>query len=117
MKSYPTPILDYRQARQQRVEQLEKQRSRFRQRGNVVPYLAALPTDLTPFGSDRYLSEIGWVQSPPESLFPAALDLSALDDKQAIALRTWFVAHVNITPPKTRKRPPQSPDYQLALNF
>ncbi|WP_204139356.1 deoxyribodipyrimidine photo-lyase [Halomicronema sp. CCY15110] len=117
MKTYPTPILDYKQARQKRVEQLEKQRSRFLQRGNVVPYLAHLPTDLTPFGSDRYAGAIEWAQSPPDSLFPQALDLTALDDPQAIALRTWFVAHVNITPPKSRKRPSPSPVHQLALNL
>jgi deoxyribodipyrimidine photo-lyase len=117
MKNYPTPILDYKQARQKRVEQLEKQRGRFLQRGNIVPYLAHLPTDLTPFGSDRYSSETTWTEAPTDSLFPAALDLTALDDKQAIALRTWFVAHVNITPPKNRKRPPSSPVNQLALNL
>ncbi|RZM79389.1 FAD-binding domain-containing protein [Leptolyngbya iicbica] len=117
MKTYPTPILDYKQARQKRVEQLEKQRGRFLQCGNVVPYLADLPTDLTPFGSDRFAGEIDWAQSPTERLFPAALDLTALDDRQAIALRTWFVAHVNITPPKVRKRPPPSPVNQLALNL
>jgi len=117
MKNYPTPILDYKQARQKRVEQLEKQRGRFLQRGNIVPYLAHLPTDFTPFGSDRYSSETAWAQAPTATLFPAALDLTALDDKQAIALRTWFVAHVNITPPKVRKRPPSSPVNQLALNL
>ncbi|MEM9814837.1 MAG: deoxyribodipyrimidine photo-lyase [Cyanobacteria bacterium P01_D01_bin.6] len=117
MKGYPTPILDYRQARQKRVEQLEKQRGRFLNRANVVPYLAPLPVDLRPFGSDRHTSEVNWAQLPTTTLFPAALDLTTLDAQQAIALRSWFVAHVNITPPKVRKRSPQSPVNQLALNL
>ncbi|NEQ47756.1 MAG: deoxyribodipyrimidine photo-lyase [Leptolyngbya sp. SIOISBB] len=117
MKGYPTPILDYRQARQKRVKQLEKQRSRFLSRVNVVPHLAHLPNDLTPFGSDRHSSEITWAQLPTESLFPAALDLTALDAQQAIALRTWFVAHVDVTPPKVRKHQTESPVNQLVLNL
>jgi len=116
-KGYPQPILDYRQARQRRVQQLEKQRGRFLSRDNVVPYLATLPKDLTPFGADRYASDTAWANLPTETLFPAALDLSTLDAEQARALRTWFVAHVNITPPKVRKRQPRSPDNQLALNL
>jgi len=117
VKGYPSPILDYREARQRRVAQLEQQRGRFLNRENVVPYLATLPPNLTPFGSDRYASEISWTQIPADTLFPAPLELAALDEKQAIALRTWFVAHVNIPPPKIRKRQPPSPVNQLALNL
>ena len=117
VKGYPPTILDYRQARRHRVEQLERQRGRFLNRENVVPYLAELPQDLTPFGSDRYPSDIGWTQTPPATLFPTPLDLAALDEPQAIALRTWFVAHVGITPPKIRKRPPPDPVNQLMLNL
>ena len=117
VKGYPPPILDYRQARRHRVEQLERQRGRFLNCENVVPYLAELPQDLTPFGSDRYPSDIGWTQTPPATLFPIPLDLAALDEPQAIALRTWFVAHVGITPPKIRKRPPPDPVNQLMLNL
>ncbi|MEO1094581.1 MAG: FAD-binding domain-containing protein [Cyanobacteria bacterium J06638_28] len=117
VKGYPAPILDYRQARQRRIQQLEKQRDRFLQTHNVVPYLADLPEDFTPFGSDRYPSEIAWAQPLHQSLFPEPLDLSSLDASQAKVLRTWFVAHVNITPPKARKRKPRSPVDQLVLNF
>lgn len=105
VRGYPPPILDYKQARQRRVQQLEHQRGRFLDAHNILPYLGTLPDDLTPFGSDRYPSDIAWVQVPEPALFPAALDLSNLDVDQAQALRTWFVAHVNITPPKTRRRP------------
>ncbi|MEM6519389.1 MAG: deoxyribodipyrimidine photo-lyase [Cyanobacteria bacterium P01_C01_bin.70] len=117
VKGYPAPIIDYRRARQQRVAQLEQQRSRFLSRDNVVPYLAALPDDLTPFGSDRFPSHIAWTRQLPETLFPEPLALSELTAKQAIALRTWFVAHVDITPPKVRKRPLASPVDQLVLNL
>ncbi|MEM8804771.1 MAG: FAD-binding domain-containing protein [Cyanobacteria bacterium P01_G01_bin.38] len=116
-KGYPQPILDYRKARQRRVQQLEQQRERFLQTQNVVPYLGQMPADLTPFGADRYPSEIAWVQPPIERLFPAALALDRLDLAQAKALRTWFVAHVNVIPPKRRKRkqkPPSEVD-QLSL--
>ncbi|MDB9526446.1 FAD-binding domain-containing protein [Oscillatoria sp. CS-180] len=116
-KGYPAPILDYRTARQKRVQQLEEQRGRFLCQENVVPYLADLPEDLTPFGSDRYPSEITWAQNPVEGLFPEPLNISQLDLQQAKALRTWFVAHVNIAPPKIRKRKPKAPVDQLVLNL
>lgn len=116
-KGYPSPILNYREARQRRVQQLEKQRDRFLSKDNVVPYLAVLPKDLTPFGSDRYPSEVAWAQAPTAPLFPQPLDLTALDEQQARSLRTWFVAHINIAPPKIRQRPPKSPVHQLALNL
>ncbi|MEO0458915.1 MAG: deoxyribodipyrimidine photo-lyase [Cyanobacteria bacterium P01_A01_bin.114] len=108
-KGYPAPILDYRKARHQRVQQLEQQREKFLQTQNVVPYLGQMPSDLTPFGADRYPSEITWAQQPIEALFPTALDLNRLDPAQAKALRTWFVAHVNVIPPKRRKRKPKPP--------
>ncbi|MGF1461092.1 MAG: FAD-binding domain-containing protein [Leptolyngbyaceae cyanobacterium] len=117
MANYPAPILNYHQARQKRVAQLENQRQRFLSRENVVPFLATLPKVLTPFGSDRVTSEIGWSQVPVSDLFPAPLALSALDEQSAIALRTWFVAHVNITPPKVRKCPQSEPVHQLALKL
>lgn len=117
VKGYPTPIVDYRQARQQRVRRLEQQRGHFLTKENVVPYLALLPDDVTPFGADRHASDTTWAASPVETLFPAPLDLSALDELQAKDLRTWFVAHVAIAPPKLRKRSPSSPVHQLALNL
>jgi deoxyribodipyrimidine photo-lyase len=107
IKDYPPPILDYRNARQIRVKQLEQQRSKFLNQDNVVPYLARLPQDLTPFGSDRIeTSEIGWASAPDLELFPPPLDLEHLDLEQAKALRTWFVAHVDIKPRKIPKRKP-----------
>jgi deoxyribodipyrimidine photo-lyase len=117
VKGYPPPILDYKQARQRRVQQLEAQRGRFLQHDNIVPYLASLPKDLTPFGSDRYHSETAWAQSTPAVLFPEPLPLADLDAQQSRDLRSWFVAHVNIAPPKLRKRPLPSPGHQLALNL
>jgi deoxyribodipyrimidine photo-lyase len=118
VKGYPTPILDYRAARQQRVQQLEAQRQRFRQRDDVVPYLANLPSDLTPFGSDRSPSDVAWASHSNLTLFPAPLNLTGLDSSQAQALRTWFVAHVNIPPARGRRRSEPAPDaygQQLSL--
>ncbi|NER84974.1 MAG: deoxyribodipyrimidine photo-lyase, partial [Leptolyngbya sp. SIO1D8] len=117
VKGYPTPILDYRQARQQHIQKLEKQREYFLNSDNIVPYLAPMPEDMTPFGADRYPSNITWVQASAETMFPPALDLASLDIAQARALRTWFVAHVNIPPPKIRKHRLQSPVEQLGLNL
>ncbi|MGJ3253934.1 MAG: FAD-binding domain-containing protein [Elainellaceae cyanobacterium] len=105
LKDYPPPILDYRKARQIRVKQLEQQRAKFLTQDNVVPYLARLPQDLTPFGSDRVEdSEISWATAPGLDLFPPPLDLASLDLAGARALRTWFVAHVDIKPRKIPKR-------------
>jgi deoxyribodipyrimidine photo-lyase len=117
VKGYPAPILNYKQARQTRVQQLERQRSRLLNHENVVPYLAPLPDDLTPFGRDRYPSDTTWSQTPVAALFPPPLDLTQLDVAEAKALRTWFVAHVEVTPPKMRKRQPSSDIHQLALNL
>ena len=117
IKGYPAPIVDYRVARQKRVRQLEQQRHCLLNQENVVPHLAPLPKDLTPFGADLYHSDTAWAQAPLPPLFPAPLDLSNLDATQAKALRTWFVAHVTILPPKIRKRRPRSPVNQLALNL
>ena len=101
---YPEPILDYAQARRRRIKQLETQRQQFRNAANIIPQLARLPHDLTPFGAERYPSEAAWAQKPIEAMFPAPLKLDALDANQSQALRTWFVAHVNITPPKIQPR-------------
>ncbi len=114
---YPRPILDYKKARQQRVKCLQAQRQKFLNQGNIVPYLGRLPQDVTPFGSDRYPSETTWATTPNLDLFPPPLDLEALDLEQSKALRTWFVAHVEIPPPKVPKRKPKpAPDNgQLSL--
>lgn len=124
LKHYPPPILNYRQARQRRVKQLERQRQVFRNQANVVPHVARLPESFVPFGSDRFPSEIAWALSPNSGLFPEAIDLDNLDLQAAKMLRTWFVAHVEVRPHKitprkkssTRSRKKQSDDYiQLSL--
>jgi deoxyribodipyrimidine photo-lyase len=119
---YPEPILDYRQARQRRVQQLDTQRQPLLEAATVVPHLAALPENLTPFGADRH-NDIRWSQTPTTTLFPPPLDLTALDAAQSKALRTWFVAHVNIPSPRKnqrarRKAQPDDPNIQqLTLLF
>lgn len=116
VKGYPRPILNYQQARQYRIQQLEQQRYPFLNAPNIVPFLARLPEDLTPFGSDRYAADLTWLQPPVAALFPAALDLERLSPAQAQMLRTWFVAHVNIKPFKPRRRSqPKRDDGQLSL--
>jgi deoxyribodipyrimidine photo-lyase len=102
--NYPTPILHYKSARQQRVQQLEQQRRIFRDQENIVPYLARLPESLVPFGSDLHQSDILWTQDANCNLFPASLDLDTLDLEQAATLRTWFMAHVNVTPRRSSAR-------------
>ncbi len=96
---YPAPILDYKRARQKRVQQLEHQRSGFRAQENVLPFLARMPELPIPFGASD-LSHF-CAQNPP--LFPAALDLDGLELEQAVNLRTWLVAHVEIQPHKPGK--------------
>jgi deoxyribodipyrimidine photo-lyase len=103
LKGYHAPILDYKKARQQRVKQLAQQRQVFCQQTNVLPFLAPMPECWEPFGSDRFPSEIRWASLAPREMFPPALDLAGLDDVQSQALRTWLVAHVNVTP---RRVPP-----------
>jgi deoxyribodipyrimidine photo-lyase len=104
LKNYPAPILDYRTARQRRVKQLEQQRQKFRQQDNLIPYLAQMPESLVPFGSERFDSEIAWASTPDDDLYPEAIDLAQLDPEQAKMLRTWFVAHVEIQPHRTKPR-------------
>ena len=112
-KGYPEPILDYRQMRSRRVQQLEQQREKFLHSDNVVPYLGRMPQNVMPFGVERYPSEIDWAATEAPNLFPTALELDNLDAQQCSDLRTWFVAHVNIAPPKKRKRKSSdSPDLQ-----
>ncbi|MBW4580160.1 MAG: DNA photolyase family protein [Tildeniella nuda ZEHNDER 1965/U140] len=116
MKGYPAPILNYKQARKQRVQQLEQQRQRFLGLDNVVPHLSRMPTSLMPFGATRFDTEVSWAAAPEPDLYPPALDLEAIDLEQAKALRTWFVAHVDIKPRKARRKPtPEPDDIQLSL--
>ena len=117
-RGYPAPILDYQQARKRRIETLEHQRQIFLNQENVVPYLARLSSDVVPFGATRFPSEVGWASTPHPELFPPPLHLDGLDWEQAKALRTWFVAHVNIPPRKpARRRSKASEDGQLSLFY
>ncbi|MEM9569205.1 MAG: FAD-binding domain-containing protein [Cyanobacteria bacterium P01_E01_bin.34] len=104
MSGYPSPIVDYKQARQQRVELLQRQRSGFRGQANVIPHLARLPKELTPFGSDRLPCDIAWSHTPSSQLFPAALPLDDLRPSEAAMLRTWLVAHIDIPSWNRRKK-------------
>ena len=117
MKGYPTPILDYKQARKQRVQQLEQQRQQFLGLENVVPHLSRLPASLLPFGAERFETEVSWATTAEHDLFPPPLDLDAIDLHQAQALRTWFVAHVEVKPHKASRRQPKPEpgDLQLSL--
>jgi deoxyribodipyrimidine photo-lyase len=105
VKGYPAPIIDYKAARQHRVAQLQSQRGKFLNAPNILPHVAQIPHDVTPFGTDIYGGEVNWATQEWPELFPAALPLKALDEVQARFLRTWFVAHVDVVPAKPRKRP------------
>lgn len=123
LRDYPPPILSYQAARQRRVQQLERQRQKFLNQDNVLPYLARMPASVLPLAADWYNSEVTWAQAPTPELFPTALDLENLDEEQAKALRTWFVAHVEIrphrmTPRRKTKRTKEKPgDYQQMSLF
>ncbi len=109
---YPAPMLNYKAARQRRVKQLEAQRGQFLNTRNLVPFLAPLPADVTPFGTDLHPGEVAWATAPAETLFPPPLDFDQLSPAAAQTLRTWFVAHVNILPSPSRRRKtkPPAPD-------
>jgi deoxyribodipyrimidine photo-lyase len=106
INGYPKPVIDYHTARQQRVQQLDRQRSHFRQQTNVLPYLTELPVNVMPFGTEQFSCEVGWavppIQDPNTQLFPPPLNLNSLDAEQVEALRSWLVAHVEIQPAKKR---------------
>ncbi|MGA7936239.1 MAG: deoxyribodipyrimidine photo-lyase [Kovacikia sp.] len=117
IKGYPAPIVDYKPARRLRVQQLERQRQLFLNQENIVSFLSRLPTDLRPFGSDRFPSEVSWATLPAPDLFPPPLDLNSLDREQSKALRTWFVASGETAPRKSSRRKPKvvSENIQLSL--
>ncbi|MBD2462151.1 deoxyribodipyrimidine photo-lyase [Oscillatoria sp. FACHB-1407] len=117
LRDYPPPILKYKDARQRRVQQLEHQRQIFLHHDNVIPFLGRLPESVVPFGSDRFVSEIGWATQLNPELFPAALDLENLDLEQAKALRTWFVAHVEIKPHPVKPRRRSAKARDTAENY
>ncbi|XGB38696.1 MAG: hypothetical protein LVT47_10335 [Cyanobacteria bacterium LVE1205-1] len=53
----------------------------------------------------------------PADLFPPPINLDQLDGEGAIALRTWFVAHLDIQPSRTKRKvsEPSTPYTQLEL--
>ncbi|MBD2054734.1 deoxyribodipyrimidine photo-lyase [Oculatella sp. FACHB-28] len=103
-KGYPAPILDYKQARAQRVKQLQRQRQVFVEQSDIMPHLAPLPASLVPFGSDglassgRVVCDVVWASGDNHHLFPLAIDLTTLNGEQAAILRSWFVAPVTSSP-------------------
>ncbi len=96
-KGYFKPILDYKTARQKRIQQLEVQRQRFRRQRHILPFLARMPESLVPFGADRFDAEIDWAQLDDQAMFPPPLPLDHLTMAEVQALRTWLVSHVDIT--------------------
>ena len=109
LSGYPAPVLNYKAARQHRVKQLEAQRGQFLNTSNLLPFLAPMPQDLTPFGLELYGGEAAWAAGPADALFPAALPLADLSPAEAATLRTWFVARSNSLPPRSRRRQVKAP--------
>ncbi|MFQ3612680.1 MAG: hypothetical protein SNJ68_03050 [Cyanobacteriota bacterium] len=115
---YLPPILNYKEARQRRVQHLEKLRQTFRHSADLVPHLAGLPEQWLPFGWEQFPSEIHWALQPERDLFPAPLDLQALDTEERQALRTWFMAHLEMSPRSRQKanpKPKTNSSLQLSL--
>jgi deoxyribodipyrimidine photo-lyase len=98
---YPPPILDYKDSRKKRVIQLERQRSIFRCSENILPYLARMPEFPIPFSLSVDRDRVEWISESNPTLFPEALDLESLEPSQALNLRSWLMAHVEIQPHKT----------------
>ncbi|KAM3115380.1 cryptochrome/photolyase family protein [Phormidesmis sp. 146-33] len=108
INGYPSPILNYKTARQQRVQQLLHQRQTFLQSENVLPQLARLPDSFLPFGYDRVSCDIAWAQSESRELFPPPLNLDDLDLEQSKRLRTWFVSPAQATSRSNKSTPRSS---------
>lgn len=111
---YPALILDYRSARQARVQQLERQRQTFLGQPISSDRLASLPNSLTPFGADRFQSEIQWAGSLNQELFPPTgfrwprWRTGANSSHLVRYPRQYF------SPPKTAKIPPKRSNRQSA---
>ncbi len=119
LSGYYPPIVDYKKARQRRVKQLEQQRQVFRNQPNILPFLAPMPESWEPFGADQFVSEIRWEGLADREIFPPALDLADLDAEQSQALRSWLVAHVNVTPrkvPVEKQEKKQEPRSKVVVN-
>ena len=124
MADYPSAVLNYEQARRQRLERLEEQRLRI---GDVQSVMARLPRHLHPFGYQRIAAaDVAWAdlwaQEPGAALQPSAIDLERLDPQGWRALLSWFSGSSRSNPsnprPKgTRKRPRRDSPGQLSLEL
>ncbi len=91
VKGYPSPILNYLEARNRRARLIDEQRHDIIHSPNVVDLVTRMPADVTPFGADLFPSDVSWAQRPTADLFPLALDLDSLGKQQIKQLRTWFI--------------------------
>ncbi len=103
-KGYIAPILDYAQARARRAKRLQDLRHDVIHAPNVLPLVARMPKDVTPFGADLFPSETDWAKQPIKGLYPCALSLDELDSYHAKQLRTWLVVSNSWTN-DSRKQP------------
>ena len=90
-KGYPTPILNYAEARARRADRLQNLRHDVIHAPNVLPLVTRMPKDVTPFGADLFPSDVSWANADVDELYPTALNLDDMDSYQSKQLRTWFV--------------------------
>ncbi|MEL7331263.1 MAG: FAD-binding domain-containing protein [Cyanobacteria bacterium J06560_2] len=93
VSGYPSPILNYEEARTRRARRIDDLRHDIIHAPNLSPLLTRLPEDVTPFGAGLFPSEVGWAQQSIDGLYPIALDLDSLEKPEFRQLRTWFIAH------------------------
>ncbi|MFM9041328.1 MAG: FAD-binding domain-containing protein [Vulcanococcus sp.] len=85
---YPAAVLDYTQARKQRLETLAAKRQAM---GDIRSAMAQLPERFTPFASHRFPNaDVSWCAEAGQRLHPMAVDLSSLDSLGWSALLSWF---------------------------
>jgi deoxyribodipyrimidine photo-lyase len=120
MADYPRPVLDYERARRQRLEALAARRP---PQTSALESMARLAENLTPFGHQRFPEAVvGWAQQRDAGLFPAAVDLDALQGPQRADLLSWFVIQGpgrQASPPsntRRRRSKPEAPG-QLSLDL
>ena len=66
-----------------------------------------MPEFSIPFALKSFDAYSDWISERNPALFPEALNLDTLDPEQAINLRTWLVAHVEIQPHKPSSLQPK----------
>ena len=101
MADYPAPVLDYESARRARINTLLQQRQQI---SDIRLGMARLPQRLTPFGLPLGGEHSG---SNNRDLFPAGIDLDALEPEQWSALLSWFQPgrrDGHERPPRTTRR-------------